>query len=282
MADRVNPSGIRDADPLLTAASMKHGGGDWIVTAGTDLYASYDGLAGPLQAFDVASSSASSSDVTIDTGEGFAGGAWLARDSQTTVTLASQVTDQTVYVGWRSAATNMVIIGLDADFQADDPRIPIFDFDTDGSGVISTTDRRPIGRQIDIQNKGSASKLEGSGADEVSRVVSNNIPITTIPDGQKAVTPFNVPNGHEGRVRQIFSRTFDGGGTNANIFLEDVNTTDDRDIYDKSNDGNASFVSVDSPHAVIPEGTEGVFGIYNGTGDEVDVGGTCLIAVVSI
>ena len=160
MADRVNPSGIRDADPLLTAASMKHGGGDWIVTAGTDLYASYDGLAGALQAFDVASSSKNSFDVTIDTGEGFVGGAWLGRDSQTTVTLASQVSNQTVYVGWRHGATNTVIIGLDADFQADDPRIPIFDFDTDGSGVTSTTDRRPVGEQIDTRNEGSTAQAD--------------------------------------------------------------------------------------------------------------------------
>jgi len=160
MADRVSPSGIRDAVPRLVAASMKHGSGDWIVTAGTDLYASYDGLAGPLQAFDVASSSTSSFDVTIDTGEGFVGGAYLARDSQTTVTLASQVTNQTVYVGWRHAATNMVIIGLDADFQADDPRIPIFDFDTDGSGVVSTTDRRPVGERIDTRNEGSAANAD--------------------------------------------------------------------------------------------------------------------------
>lgn len=92
-------------------------------------------------------SSTSSFDVTIDSGEALVRGAYIARDTTTTVTLASSTNNQTVYVGWQDGVSDTVIIGLDADFTADDPQHAIWEFDTDSSGVTSSTDLRYDGPQ---------------------------------------------------------------------------------------------------------------------------------------
>lgn len=155
MTDKVIPSPSGDSNGYIVARIIEFAGGSsgWIQESSTALLADndtdLDQTAVPLNAFGE-SHSASSFDVTIDTGEGFIGGSWVARDTTTTVTLASDTTGQSVYAGWDHDATETMIIGTDSAFGAQDPQLEIWTFDTDGSGVTSATDQRPVGQQSDL------------------------------------------------------------------------------------------------------------------------------------
>jgi len=106
-----------------------------------------------------ASWSSGSLDVTIDAGEAFVKG-WLARDTQTTVTLDSFTNGQTVVVAWDADAVyvyddsihsnredaDRVIVTREADLPTlEVPYIPIWRFDTDGDGVTDAYDIREFG-----------------------------------------------------------------------------------------------------------------------------------------
>lgn len=149
MVDSVHPT-QEDASSHITSGAIKWAAStDWVVPSGDDYLAAFDGLSGtPLNGFEE-SHAADSFDVTIDTGEAFVGGRWMARDVTTTVTLASGTNNQTVYAGWESSAANSVVIGLDSAFSSTDDgrRTPIWEFDADGSGTTSSTklhDNEPI------------------------------------------------------------------------------------------------------------------------------------------
>lgn len=140
MTDRVHPTQGEASSQLTSGAIKWAAGSDWIVPSGTDYLAAFAGLSGtPLNGFEETHSS-SSYDVTIDTGEGFIGGRWMARDTTTTVTLASSTTNQTVYAGWESSTADSVVIGLDSAFSSTDDgrRTEIWEFDTDGSGTTAS------------------------------------------------------------------------------------------------------------------------------------------------
>jgi hypothetical protein len=112
-----------------------------------------------LNAFDQ-THSATSLTVTIDPGEAFVDG-WLARDVATDVDLAASTAGQTVFVGWDVSAVyssaddadrdaaDTVIVGLASAFGDLDPTIPLWTFDTDGSGVTSVVDERLLKRHAD-------------------------------------------------------------------------------------------------------------------------------------
>jgi len=117
------------------------------------------GAGGPLNAFNY--TGATGLTVTIDTGEGFVGGAWVAQDVTDNVTLAASTANQKVYLGWDSSETNDVEIGLSSAFASDDPKIEIWEFDTDASSVTSNTDLRQLSRPIPTH----ASQHESTGTD---------------------------------------------------------------------------------------------------------------------
>lgn len=149
MAQKVHPTQGEASSQLTSGAIAWAGHSDWVVPGGSDYLATFAGLSGtPLNGFSE-SHSASSFDVTIDTGEAFVGGRWIAKDQTTTVTLASGTSNQTVYAGWESSTANSVVIGLDSAFSSTDDgrRTPIWEFDTDGSGVTNADplhDTEPI------------------------------------------------------------------------------------------------------------------------------------------
>jgi len=154
MTDVVEPSNDRvPADPSVARARQRAGGREsYVAKSGEPLlkdeavdFNANDALGAGADNEFAQTSSGSSFDVTIDGGEAVVEGAILARDTTTTVTLASGTNNQTVYLGWDRDLNDTVIIGLDAAFAAEDRRTPIFDFDTDGSGVTSVTDRRQLG-----------------------------------------------------------------------------------------------------------------------------------------
>lgn len=149
MTDAVDPSLDTTIDHRLQAIGQRYGLADWVVPTDRDLAAGRIGLSSPpLNAYDI-STSGSSLDVTIDTGEAVVEGRYLARDVTTNVTLSANTANQTVYVGSNDPDTNTVTIGLDGAFGSNYSRVPIWDVTTGGSGVTSTTDRRRIGEPVD-------------------------------------------------------------------------------------------------------------------------------------
>jgi len=154
MTDVVEPSNDRvPADPSVARARQRAGGREsYVAKSGEPLLKDEAGDFNPNDSLGsgasnefAQTSSGSSLDVTIEGGEAVVEGAILARDTQTTVTLTASTNNQTVYLGYDRDLNDTVIIGLDADFAAEDRRMPIFDFDTDGSGVTGVTDRRSLG-----------------------------------------------------------------------------------------------------------------------------------------
>ena len=153
MTQKVNPSINRPAEAFKTAGAIALASRDdgYItpVNSPSDISVQDGGITeANLNAF-AETSGTGSLDVTIEPGEAFIYGSWVAKDTTTTVTLASGTAGQTVYVGWNKDGTDDVIIGLDSAFASasgdTDKKIPLFDFDTDGTGVTNVDDRRLIG-----------------------------------------------------------------------------------------------------------------------------------------
>lgn len=164
MTDAVDPSLGSDGQGFMIAQAIKQHGavGDGWIAASSTAYAAdsqNSGISGaPLNAF--AKVSESGLDVTFDTGEAFIGGSWVARDTQTTYTLADNTTGQTVYVGWDAESADTVIIGKSGDFTSKDPKIPLYTFDTSSGSVTSETDDRVIGKTTDL-----GESILGTGSD---------------------------------------------------------------------------------------------------------------------
>ncbi len=169
MTDKVYHSFSRKYRSRAAATAIQYAGGSegWVVPSNQRLMEDPEGdlATGSLNAF-AESHSSSSFDVTVDTGEALIGGAYLARDSTTTVTLASSTTGQTVYVGWGDSQTDTVIIGKSGAFTSNDEKIPIWTFDTDGSGVTSATDERVTSR-VQAAVGGGATFVQPSQPDYV-------------------------------------------------------------------------------------------------------------------
>ena len=151
MTQKVNPSPVRPAEAFKTAGAIALAGGieEGYVTSQPSELSVQDGSIDET-ALDSFSESHTTSnlDVTISGGEAFIYGSWVATDEQTTVTLDADTTGQTVYLGWDKDASNGVIIGLESAFETTasntDKKIPLYEFDTDSSGVTSVTEQRNI------------------------------------------------------------------------------------------------------------------------------------------
>jgi len=154
MTDRVQPSLDADIESRWLAAAIEFQGsgsdgeeGGWVVPASDDPHRIAEGHPDidhtALNAF--AESHASDSlELTIDPGQAFLGGAWLARDHATTVTLDANST-QGIRVGWDTKANNTIKITVSATSGADrNPRHKLYTVETDGSGVTSVTDERNL------------------------------------------------------------------------------------------------------------------------------------------
>ena len=87
-------------------------------------------------------------DVTINAGEAFIYGAWVSRDEDSIVTLEPNEDTQTVYVGWDIEIGNTIIVGLESDFNELDPKIKLYEFDTDSDGVTHVNNVRDIGKEV--------------------------------------------------------------------------------------------------------------------------------------
>jgi len=171
MTDKVNPSNTRPAESFKTAGAIAYGGhGDsgFIVDSAnpTDI-SLQDGDIDETQFNEFEESHTTSSfDVTIDPGEAFVFGSWLAIDTPTTVTLTSNTSNQIIYLGWNKDSADDVIIGLQSEFDNTsgntDKKIPIWEFDTDGSGVTDSRNERTIGQTVNSFNTKYDSNSDGT------------------------------------------------------------------------------------------------------------------------
>jgi len=159
--------------PVLSLANDYSG--DYVVPDDQDAIAAtaasvggVDVTAGPHNAFAYDPGNSSGLTVRIDTGEAFVGGRYLVSDDVSAtrvavdgstvpvhdVDLPANATT-TVSIGpddrANSVATDQLIIGLDSAFPtAETPRLPLYDFTTDGSSVTGVADRRRTGKAIDV------------------------------------------------------------------------------------------------------------------------------------
>ena len=150
MTDRVRPSNQAPGIDFQVARAIARGGGregyvvddDDPVLADEDIGDELD--EGAMDEFD-ATVSPTSLDVTIEPGEAVVGGALLARDETTDVTLDADTDGQEVFVGWDRDSRDTVIVGKDAAFDTEDRQLKIWEFATDSDGVTETDDERPFG-----------------------------------------------------------------------------------------------------------------------------------------
>lgn len=159
MAQSVDPSPNSTGHAYLFAQAIaNHGavGDGWIVPSDETYATTHNssGVAdGPLGAF--AHTATSGLDVTFDTGEAFIVGAWMAKDTQTTVSLADNTSNQLIEVGWDAEAGDTVLIGergttVGDSFTPEDPSLPLYQFDTDSGGVSASSDRRKVGKEFEF------------------------------------------------------------------------------------------------------------------------------------
>jgi hypothetical protein len=168
MTQKANPSINRPIEAFKTSGAIALAGGSsegWISNSGTpsDISAQDDSIdENSLNAFAQTSNSSSLS-ISIEGGEAFVYGAWIAIDTSTSVTLSASTAGQTVYVGWNKDGTNDVIVGLDAAFSDasgdTDEKVPLFTYDTDGSGVTAVTDERQLGKYVPADSIDAAKEL---------------------------------------------------------------------------------------------------------------------------
>ena len=168
MVEKANPSPNRPAEAFATAGAIAYGGSvDGFIVDGTEptdiSIQDVDLNEGLYDTFSQ-SSSTSSLTVSIAGGEAFVFGSWLAIDDTTTVSLDASTTGQTVYIGWNKDSSNDVIIGTDNAFSSaasdTDQRIPLYEFDTDGSGVTNVTDLRQVGKKDAVSALDVAEELQ--------------------------------------------------------------------------------------------------------------------------
>lgn len=176
MTEKANPSINRPATAFHTAGAIGYGGhaslddpGFVVDGSNPTEIAVQDGVVETnFNAFDQ-TSSASSLTVTISAGEAFVFGSWIAKDTNTNITLNQSQANQTIYVGWNKNGSNDVIVGPADTFSAEsgdtDLKIPLWEFDTDASGVTSSTDLRRIGYSANFSGGatfGSGNEVEVS------------------------------------------------------------------------------------------------------------------------
>lgn len=197
MVDKVNPSFHRPGKghETATAIAKAGGGAPWVVPS-TDVYLADEDVdldETAMNAF-AESHSGTSYDVTIDPGEAFLEGAWVARDSPTTVTLSASTNNQTVFVGWDRDAGDTVIIGTSGAFGANDPKTAVWEFDTDGSGVTAARDQRNLDVYRVAQQHVEQGPGSGLNADKVdNKDFSEIIPSGTITIWSGSIS--NIPAG---------------------------------------------------------------------------------------
>lgn len=260
MTDVVTLSVDHTTSPIEASRTFEHGGHSegWVVPNTMELLTDINSslAAGPLNQFDETSSGTSLS-VTIDTGEAIIGGAGIARDVTTSITLTANTTGQTIYVGWSHQTNDAVTIGLSGAFAADDPRIPLYTYDTDGSGVTNTAVERTLGETINVKNEryesggaGSVDNAENLGGNPPSSYLRSDVN-----NAASAILGSEVGGGFVGAQGQGTSEFWRTGGS-ASDMVHQVQGGGGRitmawNAYYDNSTGTWKSVQSNEPHALL-------------------------------
>lgn len=210
MTDRVEPTQGpgRTLSSTRMQAALRYGGSEWVVPADMDVQAGRDPdlTGGPLGAFGHVSTSGLT--VTIDTGESFVAGGYVARDTQTPVTVPASTTSY-IAVGYDytqrpdANGDDALILDVESNFPASSESLRLWEVTANTSDVTGIANRRPLGEQINLRNKEYDSNLNGvvdeaesartlSGGYSIDwlarRVHTSTIKNTTVPHGERAIT----------------------------------------------------------------------------------------------
>lgn len=166
MSDVVNPSQKRAIDSYKTAGLIKEvaGSNDFILSPPISSMATYasqiDHTSPDFGTFLV--DSISGLDVTFEGGEAIIGGAWVARDTTTTVSLEPNTSGQEVYVGYDAGQPDSVILNVSdgTNFASRDPKLKIKEFDTDATSITSQTDASTSGPKLTPEEVDIAEDLQ--------------------------------------------------------------------------------------------------------------------------
>lgn len=133
--------------------------------------------------------------VTIDPGEAFVDG-WLARDVATDIELDGNTAGQTVVIGWDPDAiydnqqhdvrdqADKAIVAFKSNVDPTHPVIEVWMFETDADGVVTATDNRGIGPEVDtaLGPQALVEHPDRKQAAELGDGDSHEIPVI-VPDG---------------------------------------------------------------------------------------------------
>lgn len=179
--------GQRQLDGVTLGQAIRHGGqAEWIVPDTMDVNATrhHSLAAGPLGGFAYDSAASSGLTASFRTGELFTGGAYVASDDTTVtdangnvvheVDLDASTANQLVKIGWNHTGTDDLRIALESTAAADggftspeNPRVELWEFDTDSSSITSATGRRTLTPIVD--DAVDAQELGGVVASEYFR-----------------------------------------------------------------------------------------------------------------
>lgn len=284
MTEKANPSVNRPIDAFETAGAIAYGGSQCGFVVPTDdptpmsvQDSSIDDAA--LNEFD-ATTSPSALDVTIDPGEAIVFGSWVVRDTETTITLAANEEEQTVYVGWNKNGTDDVIVGLEEDFAAAsgdaDAKIGLWNFDTDGTGVEAVADERTIGysqgQETFVEDVTLQANLFGSEGETIWDEINGYIPAARIEQGAGSGLDADTVDGFN--VADVTLTILDDGQpaqvtfTNTVDFRNNISVNQDPETGDLVIDGLDKYTDSEAVSAVESEGTVNIN--ITGNADEVD------------
>lgn len=175
MADNVNPSPGGTGTARTIAQAIKNHGlasGGWVVPQGevvaadeptTDVDGSHIRDQGGFRTIAV---NPNDIEVTIGPGEAFVGGAWLAQDSSSYVSVEDNTDNQLIYVGYNADARESVLVDTADGFADEDEKTPIWSIDVD-NGTFYASDRRNLSPGEAMQTEG----LELGAGTAIERLV---------------------------------------------------------------------------------------------------------------
>lgn len=302
MTQKVNPSPQRPASSFKTAGAIAYGGGSedgYVVPSNetTEIAIQDQGIdASGINQFNQISSS-STLNVSIDGGEAFVFGAWVCIDTTTSITLAEDTPDQTVFVGWNKNAADNVIIGTASTFSVTpgdtDQKIPLYTFDTDSNGVVDVVDERFFEQiSADSIEQGSGSSLDadtvdGIEASELGSDVSNDGTTVTSSSTDLDFTD-NITASDDGDGTSTISVDDSFVKNTGDTILGDVSFEDNlRLLFGSDSDFSIQYVDSDNELKIIDETNDVVKMVFDKNGDvfipngDLDLGGTNTVTNLS-
>lgn len=194
---------------------------------------------GQFDEFD-ASYSGSSLTVTIQPGEAFVKG-WLATDETHDVALESSEDEQEIRLGWDADSVysddihdsreeaDSVLIRHEQNWPDNIPYLPIWEFETDGNGVVDSTDKRRFSPSLEVES------LTFPNGNEVSGVGYSYLGVFDSGDGKPIPISDYV---EQPKAVQLY---FSSGSSTHDIIVNGVD--DEVYYYDYQGDYDSSDIS---------------------------------------